>query len=170
MCLNPPRLAAVCALIQAAMPLNSFVLISRGSTDTSNIFSPDFLHFFFFFFNLAARTEQRQQPALEPFDVPLERMCRTTTYSDAFFFPTGGSKEERCGRISCERPFLYVSHTIACLSVEGRPSGPGGWQGKSLCTCSPTQWHRVTTGSDTQINLCPRLRLITYEIKQLRLY
>lgn len=105
MCLNPPRLAAVCALIQAAMPLNSFVLISRGSTDTSNIFSPDFLHFFFFFFNLAARTEQRQQPALEPFDVPLERMCRTTTYSDAFFFPTGGSKEERCGRISCERAF-----------------------------------------------------------------
>lgn len=46
MCLNPPRLAVVRALIQAAMPLNSFVLISRGSTDTSNIFSPDFLDFF----------------------------------------------------------------------------------------------------------------------------
>lgn len=56
-----------------------------------------------------------------------------------FFFPTGGLKEERCGRISCERPFLYVSHTIACLFVEGRLSGHRGWQEKSLCTCSPTQ-------------------------------
>lgn len=87
-----------------------------------------------------------------------------------FFFPTGGSKEERCGRISRERPFLYVSHTIVCLSVEGRPSGHGGWQGKSLCTCSPTQRHRVTTGSDTRINLYRTLCLITWEIKQVRLY
>lgn len=68
-------------------------------------------------FFLAAHTEQRQQPALQPFDVPLGRMCRKTTYSDALFFPTGGSKEERCGRISCEGPFLYVSHTMVCLSV-----------------------------------------------------
>lgn len=88
---------------------------------------------------LAAHSEQREQAALEPFDVPLGRMCWTTTYSDAFFFPTGGWNEERCGRKSCERPFLYVSYTMVCLSVEGRPSGRCGWQGKSLCTCSPSQ-------------------------------
>lgn len=75
-------------------------------------------------------------------------MCWTTTYSAVVHFPTGGSKEERCGRISRERPFLYVSQTMVCLSVEGRLSGG---QGKSLRTCSLTQ--RPTTGCDTQINL-----------------
>lgn len=93
----------------------------------------------FFFFPFAARTKQR------PNDVPLGRMCWTTTFSDrSSFFPTGGSKEEHCGQISCERPFLYVSHTMVCLSIEGRPSGHCGWQGKSVCTCSATQ--RKATG------------------------
>lgn len=54
-----------------------------------------------------------------------------------FSLPTAGvSKEERCRRISCERSFLYVSNTMASLSVEGRPSA---WQGKRLRTCSATQ-------------------------------
>lgn len=34
---------------------------------------------------LAARSKQRQLAVLEPFDMPLGRMCWTTTYSDAFF-------------------------------------------------------------------------------------
>lgn len=80
-----------------------------------------------------------------------------------FCFPTGGSKEKRCGSISCGRPFLYVSHTMVCLSVEGRPSGHVGWQGKCLCTCSPKQW--MASGDcrkwHTHINLCSTLRLIT---------
>ncbi len=170
MCLNPPQLAAVLTLILGCNVFEFFCTTATLLSVAAAVTHPP--RFFLISLTVfpAAHPEQRQQPALEPFDVPLGRMCWTTTYSDAFFFPTGGSKEERCGRINCERPFLYVSHTIVCLSVEGRPSGQGGWQGKSLCTCSPTQRHRVTTGSDTRINLYRRLCLITWEIKQVRLY
>lgn len=74
---------------------------------------------------------------------------------DVFVFPTGGSKEERCGRMNCEGPFLCVSHTMVCVSAVR-------WQRKSLCTWSPTQWHRETAGSDTGIILYHKLCWITY--------
>lgn len=96
---------------------------------------PRFSWFSRLFSPLAAHTEQR------PNDVPLGRMCRTTTYSELFFLLLSHRRFKRgtLRQISCERPFLYVSHTMVCLSVEGRPSGHRRWQGKSFCTCSPTQ-------------------------------
>lgn len=141
-CLNPPQLATVSACFGAVRALNSFVEQQHSYQSKQqwhiHLDFPDFPDFFFFF-SFAARTKQR------PNDVPLGRMCWTTTFSDrSSFFPTGGSKEEHCGQISCERPFLYVSHTMVCLSIEGRPSGHCGWQGKSVCTCSATQ--RKATG------------------------
>lgn len=39
-----------------------------------------------------------ERPA-EPSDVPLGKMCRTTTYLEALFFPTGGEKKGCCARI-----------------------------------------------------------------------
>lgn len=66
-----------------------------------------------------------------------EDVMNSQLFTCIFVFPTGGSKEEQCGWICCERPFLYVNHTIVCLSLEARPSGRAGWQGKSLRTCSP---------------------------------
>lgn len=140
-CLNPPQLATVSACFGAVRALNSFVEQQHSYQSKQqwhiHLDFPDFPDFFFFSF--AARTKQR------PNDVPLGRMCWTTTFSDrSSFFPTGGSKEEHCGQISCERPFLYVSHTMVCLSIEGCPSGHCGWQGKSVCTCSATQ--RKATG------------------------
>lgn len=139
-CLNPTQLATVSACFGAVRALNSFVEQQHSYQSKQqwhiHLDIPDFPDFFFPF---TARTKQR------PNDVPLGRMCWTTTFSNRFsFFPTGGSKEEHCGQISCERPFLYVSHTMVCLSKEGRPSGHCGWQGKSVCTCSATQ--RKATG------------------------
>lgn len=66
---------------------------------------------------LAFRAHNEQRPAAEPSDVPLGRMCRTTTYLEALFFPTGGCKEERCVRRSRGGLFLYASPTVACLSL-----------------------------------------------------
>lgn len=103
MCLNAPQLATVWAWfgLQCVRILFKAKLLSVEATVTH----PPIFFLISLTFFLPAHIEQRQKPALEPFDVPLGRMCWTTTYSNAFFFPTGGSKEERCGRISCERAF-----------------------------------------------------------------
>lgn len=89
-----------------------------------------------------------------------------TTYLAAFFFPTGRSKEERCGRISCERPFLYVIHTIARLSSEG--GVPADTLAAKENLSAPAQpykeWHRSTAGSDTRVNLYRALCLITHAL------
>lgn len=160
-CLNPPQLATVLALIAAVMCLNSFVQ-QLLSVEAALTHSP---RFFFmisptFFLSLPAPNKDNNQH-WNPLTCHLGGCVGQPPIQILFSFPQEVQKRERCGRISCERPFLYVSHTIVRLSVEGRPSGRGGWQGKSLCTCSPTQRHRVTTGSDTRINLYRRLCLIT---------
>lgn len=40
--------------------------------------------------SLPLRAHAEQRPAADPSDVPLGRMCRTTAYLEALFFPTGG--------------------------------------------------------------------------------
>lgn len=141
-CLNPPQLATDLTLIWAAMRFNSFVQKQRSYQWRQHWHVHlDFSWFSWLFFPSLPTLNKDNNQHWNPLTCHLGGCVGQPPIQMLFFFPTGGSKEERCGRISCERPFLYVSHTIVCLSVEGRPSGQGGWQGKSLCTCSPTQWH-----------------------------
>lgn len=131
---------------------------------------PRFFLIFLTFFPLAAHTEQRQQPALEPFDVPLGRMCWTTTYSDAFFLshrrfkrgtlwenklwaafplrqphnslPVCGRASQRTRRLARKISLHLLTHTMAL-----------GWL--------PEVTHWLTFSVDC---------LITLEIKQVRLH
>lgn len=111
------------------------------------------------------RNKDNSTATLVPLDAPLGRMCSVShLFRCFFFFPTGGSEEDRRGRISSVRPFPYICHTMARLSVAGRRSG---WRGISLFTHTMApgdqrKWHKSSPLPETNV------RSITHQIKQVR--